>query len=128
MGHLQTKIAKDSQTSFHKNNKKSIKHFVHHFYVKPVYFNRNLIYVYFSPIKDSTYTKTLVYDNNIWSTYSVKILLLFVVIFYFIYVQHIYSIIDNTHANDYITSNLIQLDTDPVTNKSINQILDYRIL
>ena len=128
MGHSKTKISKDTQASFRKNSNIRTKHFVHHFYVKPVYFNRNLIYVYFSSVKDSRYTKTLVYDNNTWNTYSIKILLLFVVVTYFTYVQYIYNITDNALVNDYITSNLIQLDTDPEINKSISQIIDYRIL
>lgn len=128
MGHLKTKLLRNTQTTLLKNKKKKTSDPIYHFCIKPVYFNRSLIYVYFAPVKESKYAETLMHDSSTGGIYSRKIFIVCAVVAYLTYLQYTYNITDHSEINEYVASNLLLLDTDITINKSIIKILDYKLL
>ena len=109
-------------------NLQSVKKTVFHFYPKPVYFDRTLIHVDFSPIKDTVEEKSPESTHDVQSTSKYTILLIFVFAILFAYMQSTPVLITDPRVNHYVVASLIQLGNDPSASAAIIRVFDYTLL
>ena len=117
MGHLKLPLLKNSKRN----------HYTCNFYAKTIYFNRTLIHVSFSPVKDSPHTKNTEFTS---SALDNKVLNLALAVLCVLFTLFSFSspIIDNSDVNNFVVTSLLQTSGSPVINADVVSILNFRLL